>query len=413
MPIGTSLGAYFESPFHQEAGIETPQEVTKPKDTGDDNVLPPDSSQTVKSTEPQPVSDIKTSSPLVTITDDDIDKGMSLGMGFAGGGFHATLESLGLLPKLGAELSTSADGLPVTVHLQGPGHEALTEGPDVFQQFMASRGTRQSSNIESEGVSTPTEPAPRQLNENDSDYASRLISHALDRGVSTDDISGALRNSLRLRPTPPADHPDFTNLVSEHYNQLVDFSNTQPAGWMPRGIRPDEGLHAFAERMVHQADPNLRTQGHAPDPVSLEQEPFDWEAESQRQSDSAWQRHLTEIERIKNSFGETSDVVQNKGVSLKPTRPIGSGYDKYNFMNDAGNVGEMTIQEKNGGKTLWVPWMGTVGTLGPHDIGTKEIRALIPMIKNLYPNAEQIGGFRISGARGRSGSTEDAYLKLR
>lgn len=37
MAIGTSLGAYFESPFHHQSGIETPP------DTGDDNVLPPDS----------------------------------------------------------------------------------------------------------------------------------------------------------------------------------------------------------------------------------------------------------------------------------------------------------------------------------------------------------------------------------
>lgn len=42
MGIGTSLGAYFDSPFHQQAGIETPQEIVKPKDTGDDNALPPD-----------------------------------------------------------------------------------------------------------------------------------------------------------------------------------------------------------------------------------------------------------------------------------------------------------------------------------------------------------------------------------
>ncbi len=54
MAIGTSLGAYFESPFHQEAGIETPP------DTGDDNVLPPDSetqSNPPKEAKVIPVSD--------------------------------------------------------------------------------------------------------------------------------------------------------------------------------------------------------------------------------------------------------------------------------------------------------------------------------------------------------------------
>lgn len=42
MPIGTSLGAYFEDSFHHQAGIDTPPEVVKPKDTGDDNTAPPD-----------------------------------------------------------------------------------------------------------------------------------------------------------------------------------------------------------------------------------------------------------------------------------------------------------------------------------------------------------------------------------
>lgn len=86
MAIGTSLGAYFESPFHQQAGIETPQEVIKPKDTGDDNTLPPDQGTYDDKAKIIPVSDMKTASPLVTITDEDIDKGISIGTAFSGGG---------------------------------------------------------------------------------------------------------------------------------------------------------------------------------------------------------------------------------------------------------------------------------------------------------------------------------------
>lgn len=46
MAIGTSLGAYFEDDFQHHAGVETIPKakdgVIKPKDTGDDNALPPD-----------------------------------------------------------------------------------------------------------------------------------------------------------------------------------------------------------------------------------------------------------------------------------------------------------------------------------------------------------------------------------
>lgn len=45
MAIGTSLGAYFEDDFQHHAGVETIPKakdgVIKPKDTGDDNALPP------------------------------------------------------------------------------------------------------------------------------------------------------------------------------------------------------------------------------------------------------------------------------------------------------------------------------------------------------------------------------------
>lgn len=92
MPIGTSLGAYYESDFHHQAGIETPPaDEVKPKDTGDDNVLPPDSdTQANPSGEAKVISaaDIKSSNPYIKITRDDINTGIGLALGFAGGGLH-------------------------------------------------------------------------------------------------------------------------------------------------------------------------------------------------------------------------------------------------------------------------------------------------------------------------------------
>lgn len=145
MGIGTSLGAYFETSLDHHAGNETPTEVgtvnpplylddtkipyegdgtrhdryredepgvlewlnrdeknaVKDKDAGmerkpedilglvpthDNNVMTQDILYKTPGGLVHKASDIKTASPLVTITDADIDKGMGLGMSFSGGG---------------------------------------------------------------------------------------------------------------------------------------------------------------------------------------------------------------------------------------------------------------------------------------------------------------------------------------
>lgn len=74
MGIGTSLGAYFETSFDHHAGNETLDQ----NEYSDEGITHDDT--------PIPVSDIKTASPLVIITDEDIDKGMGLALSFSGGG---------------------------------------------------------------------------------------------------------------------------------------------------------------------------------------------------------------------------------------------------------------------------------------------------------------------------------------
>lgn len=91
MGIGTSLGAYFETTLDHHAGNESPQLDSQHKGVGnwfkdkwDENEY---SGEGVAHDDtPIPISDIRTASPLVTITDADIDKGVSLGMSFSGGG---------------------------------------------------------------------------------------------------------------------------------------------------------------------------------------------------------------------------------------------------------------------------------------------------------------------------------------
>lgn len=145
MGIGTSLGAYFETELDHHAGNELPIETgtgnaplylddtqipyegegtrhdryredepgvlewlhrdeknavkdrdksmeLKPEDvlgidpTHDNNIMTQDVLYKAPGGLVHKVSDIKTASPLVTITDEDIDKAMGLGMSFSGGG---------------------------------------------------------------------------------------------------------------------------------------------------------------------------------------------------------------------------------------------------------------------------------------------------------------------------------------
>lgn len=85
MGIGTSLGAYFETSLDHHAGNEY---LLNPNSTPDNNELSTNEVMPKPDEEPKiiPVADIKTASPLVTITDEDIDKGMALGLSFSGGG---------------------------------------------------------------------------------------------------------------------------------------------------------------------------------------------------------------------------------------------------------------------------------------------------------------------------------------
>lgn len=83
MPIGDSKGAFYEDQFHHEAA------PWMDMDSKDNNVIDPEvdpGSTTPLSNPVLHISDIKTASPRVTITDDDINTGIGLALAFSGGG---------------------------------------------------------------------------------------------------------------------------------------------------------------------------------------------------------------------------------------------------------------------------------------------------------------------------------------
>lgn len=97
MGIGTSKGAYYEDEHHQAAAEWDPK-----YETNDKMVVTPqevDQNKQMDKIENDELGgtqvDYKTSSPLVTITDDDINNAIGIGLAVSGGGLKTEAETVG------------------------------------------------------------------------------------------------------------------------------------------------------------------------------------------------------------------------------------------------------------------------------------------------------------------------------
>lgn len=424
MAIGTSLGAYFEDEFHHQAGMDTPPEVVKPADTGDDNVVPPSipdppnpdavtrvsgpdlpathivihpKDAAVKEDE----TDIDTSRAPFGVTapeelpqgtlqgqvlkrqlDDTlnptsyIQKGMELahsvgigdvpmwGMDPETGEFHTTTEGISSAIQM-TPMALSGKGFPLVVQLHPQAVEALHEGPDVFRQFMATRGNRQASNI----TENP-------------DTSNFLTSHPMD-----------------------------PETAANHFHNLPSGPNVRFAHEYEEHASPEQ--YSEYERLVN--DP-------------LRQVPF-------RSEESAYQDHLDEsfreeaehrqtvskrrIQEAKAQFENNPEVVKKGNVSLVPDKEMTEGARAYgdgkrhfyNFMSDKGIPGELTV-DLSRSRTIHVSWIGTIGTRGPMEVGKSEMKNLFKLLADQYPDAREITGFRVSGARAETGRIGNAAMKI-
>lgn len=425
MGIGTSLGAYFDDSFHHQAGIETP-EVVKPGDTGDDNVQPPDPKP--EDTSNTPIQVAAKLPPDVAVAPADADstakpgfmdrllgtngaeryqtwperimrgmipdetlenlKGISEGsvpmwaMDPETGEFHTSPEAI----KTGVGLSIAANtgnaagahtaedtAGQLVVHLRGEGHDALQQGPDVFQQFMATRGRGQASNIvEHEPI--PGDAAPYHLRTQHPDTMSDhdfydwgqyqpengMAPHQEERWLGLDQQSEIERVHRVLIDDGLGLHPDLQQPFRDDYSDLR--------------VSPNEQASVFAQRAKTEA--------------------------------------LREFE------ARPDDVTTKGNMSLLKTGGLpGTSYSdplhQFKFMSDEGNIGELSIRETDGGKSLYVPWIGTVQGNGAGTMGHSEIRNLLNIVKDTFPKAETISGFRVSGARNEVGKIGNAEMRLR
>lgn len=74
----------------------------------------------------------------------------------------------------------------------------------------------------------------------------------------------------------------------------------------------------------------------------------------------------------------------------------------FRLYSDTNQVGHIELTEKNNGRSLYVNYVEAFGVGGPNALGKGAIRSLMHQIKETFPDAEKIYGWRISGARQRA-----------
>src|SRR6266403_1757688 len=85
--------------------------------------------------------------------------------------------------------------------------------------------------------------------------------------------------------------------------------------------------------------------------------------------------------------------------------------ERFNIMDENGlRRGFVRVVQYNNGKRLYVDNIG--GMKGANMFGPALTRDLARQLKEHYPEAEEIGGFRISGARERAGTEKEIWIKF-
>lgn len=76
---------------------------------------------------------------------------------------------------------------------------------------------------------------------------------------------------------------------------------------------------------------------------------------------------------------------------------------RFLFNTSGGELYPMHITIKHGGKQLYVEWIGDQEYLDMHKFGSKNVKELLYMLADRFPDAETIAGWRVSGARKKTG----------
>jgi hypothetical protein len=110
------------------------------------------------------------------------------------------------------------------------------------------------------------------------------------------------------------------------------------------------------------------------------------------------------------SVGDRKLQIERRPVEMKGDV---IGADQWRILDEKGNkVAHLEITPLESGKKLYVDGILGMNGLGARDFGPALMRDLLRQVKQEYPEAQQIGGFRISGARGAAHTENETWVKL-
>lgn len=115
--------------------------------------------------------------------------------------------------------------------------------------------------------------------------------------------------------------------------------------------------------------------------------------------------------QVLRSAGGLDPLIKDRKLSLQrmdegPGPEEGSGVS-YNVVDQEGKtVANLDLGIEKGGKRLYVDDIRGVGGAGPGSIGPRMMRDLLTQLKAEFPLAEELTGFRVSGARDKAGTYE-------
>lgn len=108
-------------------------------------------------------------------------------------------------------------------------------------------------------------------------------------------------------------------------------------------------------------------------------------------------------------FYEETAANHNQNNRFGPAQ----GFHDFQLLDEKGSpVGYINLSTQKGGKDLYVEMVSGVNGLGPKDFGPRLMRDLLMQLKQEFPEAERLGGFRVSGAREKSGKMAEAWINL-
>lgn len=353
------------------------------------------------------------------------------------GEFHTSIEGLEAAHAL---MPAANGGIFPKIHLRGEGLKALetyheasfeTTAADQFQQLLR-QTRRQPSNIRdandvdsvfdavrSNNRLEPATPRVEQMRDmdhlSDAEFGAWMrenINRDLDNGVSPTHGAEGRRTATEFASegeVNPYFPERFRGLSREQAYALNDEQFYDYGSYQSRG-QMSEAMEARWNRLDRQYAEDMASAYESDGGMSWDIEPGPNARPQGADVPRYWNRDI----RDKLEAAAKGDKLK---MFKDEQRSSGRNHE-FKFANKDG-IGKLNITEKRGGKELYVDLIGRVDKSGyvnwnsAQSFGTKEIKDLVKQLMVEFPRAEEVVGFRVSGARLKSGGGEaKATMKL-